>query len=131
MNKKVEVSKIKVKLGELLGRGRCFVCDKDKNRSGFTIHHLRYVFQDIIYKNYPKNTDGQYRYYQDLEPVVIADLERFMYLCNTDHVALERMNRYKPEKLVNLIHALILTETNEKHKGKFIIMLREMLDTIE
>jgi len=53
-----------------------------------------------------------------------------MYLCNTDHVALERMNRYRPEKLVNLIHALILTQTNEKHKGKFIIQLREMLDTI-
>ena len=131
MNKKIEVGKIKAKLGEVLGKGKCFVCEKAKSRSGFTIHHLKYLFQDIIYKNYPHNTDGQYRYYKDLEPVVLAELERFMYLCNTDHVALERMNRYRPEKLVNLIHALILTQTNDKHVGKFIVLLKEMLDELD
>ena len=131
MNKKIEVGKIKAKLGEALGKGVCFVCEKGKSRAGFTIHHLKYLFQDIIYKNYPKNTDGQYRYYKDLEPVVLADLERFMYLCNTDHVALERMNRYCPEKLVNLIHALILTETNDKHKGEFIILLKKLIKKLD
>lgn len=131
MNKKVEVSKIKTKLGEALGRGKCFICEKSKSRRGFTIHHLRYVFNDIIYKNYPHDTDGQYRYYKDLEPVVLEDLERFMYLCNTDHVALERANRYIPEKFVRLIEALILTETNEKHKGKLVVLLKEMLKKYE
>lgn len=131
MNKKVEVSKIKTKLGEALGRGKCFICEKSKSRRGFTIHHLRYVFNDIIYKNYPHDTDGQYRYYKDLEPVVLEDLERFMYLCNTDHVALERANRYIPEKFVRLIEALILTETNEKHKGKLVKLLKEMLKKYE
>ena len=127
MNKKIEVSKIKTRLGEALGKGKCFICEKAKSRSGFTIHHLIYLFQDIIYKNYPKNTDGQYRYYKDLEPVVLAELERFMFLCNTDHVALERANRYIPEKFVRLIEALILTQTNERHKGKLVVLLKEML----
>ncbi len=128
MNKKIEVSNIKQKLGEALGKGKCFICEKSKSRKGFTIHHLKYIFNDIIYKNYPHDTDGQYRYYKDLEPVVLNDLERFMYLCNVDHVALERLNRYGAEKVVRLIKALIMTETNEKNKGKLIVLLREMLE---
>lgn len=129
MNKKVEVGKIKSKLGEALGKGKCFICEKNKSKTGFTIHHLRYIFQDIFYKNYKHlgPTDGQYSYYKDLEPVVLADLERFMYLCNTDHVALERLNRYNPEKLIKLIEALLLTQTNDKHKGKLIVLLKELV----
>ena len=127
MNKKVEVSKIKQKLGEVLGQGKCFICEKSKAKKGFTVHHLKYIFNDIIYKNYPHDTDGQYRYYQDLEKVVMKEQERFMYLCNVDHVALERLNRYGAEKVVRLIKALIMTETNEKNKGKLIVLLREML----
>ena len=127
LNKKIEVSKIKQKLGEVLNGGKCFICEKSKAKKGFTVHHLKYIFNDIIYKNYPHDTDGQYRYYQDLEKVVMKEQERFMYLCNVDHVALERLNRYGAEKVVRLIKALIMTETNEKNKGKLIVLLREML----
>ena len=130
LNKKVEVSKIKKILGEALGKGVCFICDKGKSRAGFTIHHRRYLFQDIIYKNYPHTTDGQYKYYKDLEPVVLGDLDRFLYLCNTDHIALERILRYSPEKLVKLLEALLLTKTNPKHT-ELLSMLKDMIARIE
>lgn len=111
MNKKLEVQKIKIRLGELYG-GVCFICQKSKSKSNFTIHHCRYIFSDIVYKGYPKTVDGQLQYYKDLEPLVKADPSRFLYLCNTDHVALERINRYRPEKLIRILEALLLTNTN-------------------
>jgi len=126
LNKKLETQKIKIRLGEALGDGKCFVCGKAKSKKGFTIHHLWYVFNDITYDKYPHDSDGQLKYYQDLEPVVMKEKERFLYLCNTDHVALERINRYNPEKLLKLIEAFLLTKTNEKHKN-FSKMLKDIL----
>jgi len=117
VNKKVETSKIKVRLGEALSEGKCFVCGKGKSKKGFTVHHLWYVFDDVTYDKYPHDTAGQLRYYQDLEPVVMKEMNRFLYLCNTDHVALERLNRYGEEKLASLIQALLMTKTNQKNKN--------------
>ena len=129
MNKKFEVGKIKETLGKALSGGFCFVCEKDKSKKGFTVHHLKYIFQDVFYKNYKQYgpTDGQYRYYVDLEPVVLDDLDRFMFLCNPHHISLERLNRYNPETIVKLLEALLLTKTNPKHEGKFLPLLKEML----
>ena len=111
VNKKIEVQKIKLRLGEVLNGGKCFECGKSKSRSGFTVHHCEYIFNDVVYKNYPKDVDGQLRYYQDLEPLVMDKPERFLYLCNTHHQALERLNRYKKETLEKLLEALALTNT--------------------
>lgn len=111
MNKKIEVQKIKLRLGEFLNDGKCFVCGKTKTRSGFVIHHLSYIFDDVTYNKYPKNMDGQLRYYKDLEKVVMEDPKRFLYVCNKHHQAIERLNRYKKENLLRLILAVKLTKT--------------------
>lgn len=111
VNKKLETQKIKLRLGMMLNNGKCFVCDKSKSRSGFTIHHLEYIFNDVVYKNYTKDTEGQLKYYKDLEPLVLDNPRRFLYLCNIHHQALERLNRFKPETLVMLLKALIITKT--------------------
>lgn len=115
MNCKLETQKIKIRLGKVLGDGECFICQKSTFKRGATIHHLWYIFNDVIYKNYPKTAAGQLKYYRDLEKSVMDTPKRFLYLCNTDHVALERLNRYKPEKLVSLLRALLLTKTNKNH----------------
>ena len=70
---------------------------------------------------------GQLRYYQELEPVVMKEMERFLYLCNTDHIALERLNRYGEEKLASLIQALLMTKTNQKNKN-LKKLLKNILD---
>jgi hypothetical protein len=75
------------------------------------------LFDDVTYNKYTHDTAGQLRYYQELEPVVMKEMDRFLYLCNTDHVALERLNRYGEEKLVSLINALLMTKTNQKNKN--------------
>lgn len=76
-----------------------------------TVHHLWYIFDDVVYKNYPKTDEGKYRYYVDLYQKVVEDPTRFMFLCNTHHQALERLNRYKRETLEKLLEALALTKT--------------------
>ncbi|KKL88411.1 hypothetical protein LCGC14_1924950 [marine sediment metagenome] len=68
-----------------------------------TIHHRWYIFNDVIYSKYPKTSEGQLQYYTDLEPLIIADPERFRYTCNTDHQSLERLIRFGDKKLKKLL----------------------------
>lgn len=113
MNKRQLIEEIKTKLGKIiLGKGKCFVCGCRISKRGMTIHHLEYIFNDVIHSNYkPRNDTNTLRYYTDLEPLVRDRPKRFMYLCNTHHQALERINRYNDKTLKKLLQAKKMTKT--------------------
>lgn len=113
MNKRQQVEEIKTRIGKkVIGRGKCYVCGCKISKRGMTVHHLWYIFNDVTYKNYkPRNDTNTLRYYTDLEPLTIDDPKRFMYLCNTDHTSLEKLNRFGDQKLDKLLKARKLTKT--------------------
>jgi hypothetical protein len=78
-----------------------------------TFHHLWYIFNDVVYKNYPKNTGGQLQYYKDLEPLIRETPKRFLYVCNTHHQAIERVSRYGDVIFKKLVRARKLTRENK------------------
>jgi len=110
MNKRLKAEEVKKQIGEIIGAD-CFVCGCKKARGGMTVHHLWYIFNDVVYKNYERNDSGKLKYYQELLPLVREQPTRFMMLCNKHHQALERLNRYKEETLERLLMALKLTKT--------------------
>lgn len=110
MNKRLKVEAIKQDIGKIIGN-TCFVCGCTKSKKGMTVHHLWYIFDDVIYKNYPQTVDGKIKYYTELLKKVEEMPKRFMFLCNVHHQALERLNRYKKETLTKLLEALALTKT--------------------
>lgn len=111
MNKRQKAEEVKQECAKLIGYNTCFVCGCKKSKKGMTVHHLEYVFNDIVYKNYERNDTGKLKYYTALLEQVKENPKRFMFLCNTHHQALERINRYKPETLKRLLKALKLTKT--------------------
>jgi len=111
MNKRAKTEEAKQRIGKIIG-STCFVCGCTKSKKGMTVHHLWYIFNDVVYKNYTRNDDGKLKYYTDLLIKVQETPERFMFLCNTHHQALERLNRYKKQTLNKLLEALQKTKTN-------------------
>lgn len=113
MNKRLQTEEIKTRLGKIIiGGGKCFVCGCRISKRGMVIHHLWYIFNDVVYKNYkPRNDTNTLRYYTDLEPLVIEDNKRFMYLCNPCHTSVEKLNRFGDKKLGKLLKARKLTKT--------------------
>lgn len=123
MNKRLEIEEVKQECAKLIGYNTCFVCGCIKSKRGMTVHHLEYIFNDVTYKlskYQPNNDTNKLKYYKDLLVMVKENPSRFMFLCNTHHQALEKLNRFKPETLVKLLEALILTKT--KHTN-----LKELL----
>lgn len=115
MNLRLQAEEIKKRIAKLIKYGDdCFICGCKISRRGMTIHHLWYIFNDVVYKNYPKNDTGKLQYYTDLEPLVKDMPERFLYLCNTHHQALERINRYGDKTLNRLLKARKMTKTGKK-----------------
>ena len=118
MNKRLKAEEVKQECARIIGYNTCFVCDCIKSKKGMTVHHLEYVFYDITYNKYkPSNDTNKLAYYTDLLKMVKDRPERFMFLCNTHHQSLERLNRFKPTTLVKLLEALLMTKTNPKYKG--------------
>ena len=102
MNKADELKQIQSKIYRLLG-GKCKVtgCDRKK---GLTAHHMKYITNDVIYKNYkPYNTTNKVRYLTDLYPLVKNNKSRFKLLCSSHHQALEKLNRYSDRTLNSLL----------------------------
>lgn len=127
MNKRQEIEDVKQECAKFIGYNTCFVCGCVKSKRGMTVHHLEYIFNDITYKlpkYQPNNDNNKLKYYKDLLEEVKKTPERFMFLCNTHHQALERLNRFKPETLVKLLEALILTKTKYTHLEK---LLKELI----
>ncbi|HEC64558.1 hypothetical protein LCGC14_1663690 [marine sediment metagenome] len=113
MNKRLLSEEIKTRIGKKVhGRGKCYVCGCRISKRGMTIHHLEYIFNDIVHKNYkPRNDSNTLRYYTDLEPLTIENPKRFMYLCNPCHTSVEKLNRFGDKKLGRLLKARRLTKT--------------------
>jgi len=109
MNLRLQTEEIKMRVGKLLG-GKCFVCSCEISRRGMVVHHLWYIFADIIYKNYGRNDSGRLQYYTDLEPLVIKEKNRFMFLCNPCHTSLEKLCRFGDKKLKRLLIARRMTK---------------------
>lgn len=116
MNKRQQAEEIKTKCGKVaIGRGKCYVCGCKVSRRGMTIHHLWYIFDDVVHKNYhPRNDTNTLRYYTDLEHMVKKEPKRFMYLCNPCHTSLEKLNQFGDPKLKKLMKARKLTKTRRK-----------------
>lgn len=109
MNLRLQTEVIKCRIGKMLG-GKCFVCGCEISKKGMTIHHLWYVFNDVVYKNYPKNENGKLAYYTALEPLVNENPKRFMFVCNTHHQAIERICRYGDKIFNRLLKARKMTK---------------------
>jgi len=118
VNKRIQAEEIKTRLGKKAhGRGKCFICGCKISKKGMTIHHLKYIFNDVVRYNekyQPRNDSTTLLYYQDLEPLVKDNPKRFMYLCNNHHQAVERINRYGDKTLKRLLLARKMTNTNKK-----------------
>ena len=98
-----EIKAIKMELAERYYEGVCFVCKKPKSKKGMTFHHKRYISNDVVHSNYPKNSSGTLQYYKDLAPLIRKNPRRFIYLCSPHHQALERLLRYGNETLKSLL----------------------------
>lgn len=88
-NQRDQVLAIKAGLARLY-RSRCAICHCKKSKSGFTFHHLYYLPAEKTYKDFANTLS----YYQYLEPIILAQPDRFLYLCSDHHQALERCCRY-------------------------------------
>ena len=109
---KDDINLIKEQCGQVaLGNGKCFVCGCITAKRGMTIHHVWYLDNDIIYKNFPQNESGRLEYYNKLYPMVKKNPKRFMYLCNTHHFTLEKFCRFGDKLFNKLCIARKMTKT--------------------
>lgn len=114
MNQRLQTEEIKKRIAKLPRfKSKCYVCGCKISKRGMTFHHLWYIFNDVVYKNYPKNTSGQLQYYKDLEPLIRENPKRFLYVCNTHHQAIERISRYGDDLFKKLLKARKLTRENK------------------
>ena len=133
MNKRLKREAVKLKCAEIIGTDKCFVCECKKHKKGMTIHHLWYIFDDVTYnlpKYKPTNDSTKLQYYEDLLPMVKDMPNRFLYLCNPHHQALERLNRFNPATIVKILEALILTKTNKRCE-ELIPLLKSLIETLK
>lgn len=110
MSLRQQAEVIKMRIIKMLG-GECCICGCKISRKGMTVHHLWYIFNDVVYSNYPRNDSGKLAYYTALEPLVKENPKRFKPICNTDHQSLERLCRFGDEKLNKLLAIRKITKT--------------------
>ena len=101
-----EVRAIKIELAERYYDGCCYVCGRSKHKKGMVFHHKRYITNDVIHSNYPKNSAGSLQYHKDLSIEIRKKPTRFLYLCSPHHQALERLLRYNKKTLKQLLKAV-------------------------
>jgi len=94
VNKIDQVKAIKQELATRYFDGVCYVCGREHHKKGMTFHHKRYIANDVVHSNYPKNSSGNLAYYQALAPLIRKKPTRFLYLCSIHHQAVERLLRY-------------------------------------
>ena len=49
---------------------QCFVTKEKFKRTGFVIHHLKYIENDVRREHYPKGEKGRLQYLKALKPMV-------------------------------------------------------------
>lgn len=96
-----------------LYNNECFVTKEKFKEKGFVIHHLWYIKNDVVRKNYPKGNNGTNQYYKDLEPLVRRQPYRFILIKNGIHTRIDHykrgLSRMKRENLYRLFVAVLLT----------------------
>lgn len=70
----------------------CFVCGEKNHKRGMTFHHLWYLPGEKIYSDFRGN---DLAYYEYLAVQIQANPDRFLYVCNIHHQAIERLARWK------------------------------------
>ena len=90
-----------MELADEFFNGECRVTKTKVKRTGFAIHHIRYIDDDIERKNYVATPAGTIAYYNDLSHEIRADPSRFALITNGVHRKLDGYRvgvcRYKPE----------------------------------
>tara|TARA_R100000406_G_C3098382_1_gene121298 strand:- start:885 stop:1208 length:324 start_codon:yes stop_codon:yes gene_type:complete len=76
---------------------KCRVCHK-KYGKNFTFHHKKYVTGEQIYKDFRSTHD--YNLY--ILPRIEQDPNRFVLLCGAHHTLVEKLKRFKKDKLKRL-----------------------------
>ncbi len=108
-NTQQQILQIKSSLARLPRfKSRCYVCQTKKSKRGFTFHHLWYIINDVVRKNFPKSLAGTLQYYQKLEPLIREEPKRFLYVCNPHHQAITRLKMWK-KNFNRLIRAVRMT----------------------
>ena len=90
-----------MELADKFFNGECRVTKQKVKRTGFAIHHIRYLENDVERKFYPSTPQGTIDYYNALEPMIEAEPNRFALITNGVHRKLDGYRvgvcRYKPE----------------------------------
>ena len=86
---------------EMLG-GRCSVCGRD--RIPLVIHHMYYLRDDVIAKNY--RSSKQYKYHIDLYPLVRASPRRFRLLCSGCHSTIGQFYEFPADARARMLDAV-------------------------
>lgn len=98
--------KLKYEAAQLYG-GKCFVCEKKYvERRGFLFHHLKYIFGEPTYRDFPDTI----KYNLFIIPIVLKEPNRFLLLCKQCHTTLEKLKKRKKENFLRLLIALFRTE---------------------
>ncbi len=106
------------RLAEEFYNNECFITKKKFKKHGFTLHHLRYIDDDVERKNYPKTPKGRDRYYTDLDPLVRKDPGRFVLITNGMHTRIDHhirgLSRLKYDNFIRLVMITLLTEKRRR-----------------
>ena len=85
---------------------KCYVCHAVSTKGGMTFHHLWYEPNEKVYSDFRGNNLEYYRY---LEIQIKKNPNRFLYVCNVHHQAIERLARWKGKNRDRLIKAVRMT----------------------
>ena len=103
---KITLVEIKTRLARLPRfKNRCYVCHAQTSKRGMTFHHLSYENGELTYKDFPNPLE----YYQYLSYKIKANPQRFLYVCNPHHQAIERVKRYSLTTRTRLLRAVRLS----------------------
>lgn len=105
---------------------RCFVDHTKFKPTGFVLHHLRYIDNDVTRDQYPKGEKGRFYYLKALKPMVEKEPFRFALIRNTWHSYIDGVRkingpglaRLKRENLARLIVLVLLTEPKHGKRKK-------------
>lgn len=111
-------SKTLEKIAFELFDGKCQVTRKHFQRTGFVIHHIQEIENDVLRKNYPRGDKGTEQYYQDLYPLIEEQPDRFALITNPIHNKLDNkrngVTRLKMPNRIRFCNLALLTEHKKK-----------------
>lgn len=100
-----EGERLFAEMKDMLG-GRCSACGRDS--ASLVIHHMYYLPDDVIAKNYRKSK--RYVYHIDLYPLVRDNPKRFRLLCSGCHRAIGLFYKFPAEgraRMLDTVRAMV------------------------